>query len=295
MPGRPLDPHPQEQQIRTLLDEGLTNTAVARRLYVGVRAVASIRDKHGIPQVPRSAYRRQPHPKHREILALLDDGYRDAEIRRRTGADVGTIARARREGGFGRPTVTTRKPRQHPKDAEIRARLRHASNHQISEELGVDRAAVRRIRREAGIAYVPPRFATAEEKWASLVREVDGGHLEWLGERAGRSSTPVMRFRERSASPAGIAFKKRTGRDPVGQVRAECDYPHCVAPAHVDDEPGRRRLREQLRAIKGVPAPGETCRHGHDQAEHGRLEQDGTAYCGACKRDQKRAARANTP
>ncbi|GHA94137.1 hypothetical protein [Streptomyces chryseus] len=293
MAGRPVDPHPQEQEIRALLAQGLTNNAISRRLFVGPRAVARIRETAGIPPVPRNAYQRLPATKHREILALLDEGYNDAAIGRRTGADVGTVARLRREGGFGRATQP-RASRPHPRDAEIRALLRHMSNNQIALELKVDRAAVRRIRGEAGIAYVPPKHTSAEEKWAGLVREVDGGHLEWLGERAGRSGTPVMRFREKSVSPAGIAFTKRTGRAPVGQVRAECEFRHCVAPAHVDDEPGRLHVRQQLRAITGAPERPKVCRHGHDQAVHGRLEPDGAPYCGVCKRDQKRAHRART-
>ncbi|MFD8820810.1 hypothetical protein ACFV1C_00325 [Streptomyces sp. NPDC059605] len=181
----------------------------------------------------------------------------------------------------------------HPRYAEIRARLSHASNTKIAKELGVDKAAVSRIRRETGIT-VRPAFTTAEEKWTTLVREVDGGHLEWLGERASRSGTPVMRFQEKYVSPAGLAFTKRTGRPPVGRVQAECEHRNCVAPAHVDDEPGRRAVRAQLRAIKGTPAPAGTCPHGHDQVEHGKFEPDGTTYCGMCKREQRRAARTNT-
>ncbi|MEU9033822.1 hypothetical protein AB0D45_02740 [Streptomyces sp. NPDC048352] len=293
MPGRRVEPHPQEQQIRALLEQGLPNTEISRRLSVGPRAVARIREEAGIPAVPRNAYRRPQHPKHQEILALLNEGYNDAEIRRRTGADVGTVARIRHEGGFGRATQP-RPSRPHPRDAEIRALLRHMSNNQIALELKVDRAAIRRIRGEAGITYMPPKHSSAEEKWAGLVRQVEGGHLEWLGERAGGSGTPVMRFREKSVSPAGIAFTKRTGRPPVGQVRAECEFRHCVAPAHVDDEPGRLRVREQLRAITGAPERPKVCRYGHDQAAHGRLEPDGAPYCGVCKRDQKRAHRART-
>lgn len=284
-------PHPQVQEVRALLAEGLTNTEIRSRLYVGEKSVARIRQEAGVPPVPRSAYRRRPHPQTRQIMRLLDEGHSDAEIHRRTGADVGTVARLRRECGFGRATIRNPPTRKHPKDAEIRALLRRMSNNEIARQLRVDRAAVRRIRAEAGIPYVPPKFATAEEKWATLVRPVHGGHLEWLGERAGRSGTPTMRFREKSVSPAGIAFRNHTGRDPVGQVRAECEFKHCVAPAHVDDEPGRIRSREQLRYISGGTERPPICRHGHDQAEHGRYEQDGTAYCEACKARQARARR----
>ncbi|UQA95716.1 hypothetical protein [Streptomyces halobius] len=282
-------PHPQEAQIRALLEEGLTNSEVRRRLYVGEKAVATIRKAAGIPPAPRSAWRRRPHPDERAIRVLLDEGHTDAEIGRRVNADVSTIARIRREGGFGPATIRTRPPRKHPKDAEIRALLGQMSSEAIARKLRVDRVAVRRIRRQAGIMYVPPTFTTAEEKWEARVRPVDGGHLEWTGERGSPSGTPVMRFREKSYSPAAIAFRQRTGRDPVGQVRAECEFKHCIAPAHVDDEPGRIRTRKQLRYLTGGTERRPYCRHGHDQAEHGRYEPDGTAYCEVCKREQKRA------
>ncbi|NED83513.1 hypothetical protein G3I76_25900, partial [Streptomyces sp. SID11233] len=92
-------------------------------------------------------------------------------------------------------------------------------------------------------------------------------------------------------SPLAIAFRMRTGREPVGQVRAECDVPYCVAPDCVEDEPGRLRIREQLRYLKGTAERPPFCVHGHDQAVHGRYERDGTAYCHECKVAQ-RAARA---
>ncbi|OEV09350.1 hypothetical protein AN218_23155 [Streptomyces nanshensis] len=165
------------------------------------------------------------------------------------------------------------------------------SNGEVHRRTGADRSAIRRIRQQLGIAYVPPKLPPLEEKWEQRTRPVEGGHLEWLGERAKRSGTPVMRYREKSHSPAGIAFRQRTGRDPVGQVRAECDYPHCVAPAHVDDEPGRQRTREQLRYLTGGAERPARCRHGHDQNEHGRYQPDGTAYCEACRRERKRSRR----
>ncbi|WP_406501543.1 hypothetical protein OHA04_27390 [Streptomyces sp. NBC_01590] len=287
--------HPKEAEIRALLDEGLTNTAIRRRLYVGEKTIARIRAAAGIPPTPRSAHAVPRHPQERNIRRLLDEGYNNAAIRRRTGADVAAIAKMRKEGQFGKATIRTQKPYIHPRDAEIRARLRHHSSNAIADQLHVDRAAVRRIRDLAGIPFVPPKFATADEKWTTLLRPVDGGHVEWLGQRSGRSGTPVMRFREKSVSPAGIAFKQRTGRNPVGQVRAECEFRHCMAPDHIDDEPGRLRERGQLRAIKGNPAPSGTCPHGHDQAEHVKYEPDGTAYCGVCNREQRRArTRAST-
>lgn len=167
----------------------------------------------------------------------------------------------------------------------------------IATELHMDRRTVRALRNEAGHPATP-RVAqplTLEEKWASLTREVGGGHLEWLGERAKRSGTPVMRYREEPYSPAAIAFRMRTGRDAVGQAFAECGYRHCVAPEHVDDTTTRIRDREALRRVVGMPAAPKVCRHGHDQAVDGRREADGTAYCQACKREYRRPLKRRTP
>jgi hypothetical protein len=92
-------------------------------------------------------------------------------------------------------------------------------------------------------------------------------------------------------SPAGIAFRIRHGRDPVGYVYAECGVEHCVAPDCVDDEAGRARTREQFRYFTGGQERKERCVHGHDQVESGRYESDGTAYCEECKRLRKQAER----
>ncbi|GGW15838.1 hypothetical protein GCM10018980_51300 [Streptomyces capoamus] len=108
--------------------------------------------------------------------------------------------------------------------------------------------------------------------------------MDWTGERNATSNRPLLSHGYRHHSAAGIAFRIRTGRDPVGQVRADCGMQHCVAPDHVEDAPGRRRNREQLRYISGGRALQERCRNDHDQAEHGRVAADGRAYCNACKR-----------
>ncbi|MFI1767478.1 hypothetical protein ACH41H_36265 [Streptomyces sp. NPDC020800] len=164
------------------------------------------------------------------------------------------------------------------------------SNTAIARALGCDRHRVGEIRRELELPNAARQPLTLEQKWRSLTRQLDGGHLEWRGERVGAAGTPVMRYRERSFSPAGIAFTFQHGRQPEGQVKAECGVRHCVAPAHVEDEPGRRRLREQLRRILGGPERKDRCVHGHDLSVHARFSPDGrTAYCEACKAERKRA------
>lgn len=233
----------------------------------------------------------RPHPKRDTIQALLAEGLTDTAIREQTGADMRAIARLRAAGGFGPATVTRRGTRPHPKDAQIRELL-HAglSGDAIARQLHVDRAAVRRIRRLLGLPVPPRQPLSLEEKWRERTRPVEGGHLEWTGERVGPSRSPVMRYRDKMFTAGAIAFRERTGRDPVGQVKAECGMRQCVAPEHVEDEPGRTRLREQLRYLLGMGARPQFCQRRHDQAEHGRLLPNGTHYCRLCH-DLGRASR----
>jgi hypothetical protein len=166
------------------------------------------------------------------------------------------------------------------------------SNSRIVRELRVDKQRVRRIRNELALpTFVPiEQTRTLEEKWAIDTRPLDSGHVEWAGERA-TGGTPLVSYKEKHYSAAAVAFRIRTGRDPQGYAIADCGMQHCVAPEHVEDEAGRLRNREQLRYLTGGRERKPFCVHDHDQAEHGRYEQDGTAYCEACKVVRKRAER----
>jgi hypothetical protein len=181
------------------------------------------------------------------------------------------------------------------KRAKIAEALRanpNLSNAAIARQLRADRHLVGDIRRALGLPRAPLQPLTLEEKWEKYTRPVDGGHLEWTGERQRTSGTPVMRYREQIHTAARIAFRIRYGRDPQGHTFADCGMRHCVAPDHVQDEPGRIRLREQLRYLTGKKARPGKCRHGHDQAVHGRYETDGRSYCEACKASAKRGPQA---
>ncbi|MFD8687815.1 hypothetical protein [Streptomyces sp. NPDC059651] len=179
-------------------------------------------------------------------------------------------------------------------DAEITTLLRQGnlSNSGIARILRVDKHRVGRIRRDLSLPNVLPQPLTLEQKWASKTRPVEGGHLAWTGERGSASRTPVLRYKDECHTAAALAFRRRTGRAPEGYAFAECGFNHCVAPAHVDDEPGRQRTREQLRYLAGGQKRPAECVHGHDQAEHGKYESDGRAYCGQCKTEQRAALRA---
>ncbi|MFJ6540571.1 hypothetical protein ACIQMP_07985 [Streptomyces sp. NPDC091385] len=130
-----------------------------------------------------------------------------------------------------------------------------------------------------------------EEKWDTQAKPVGRGHMEWTGSRQSKSGTPVLRYKERIYTAASVAFRRRTGRAPVGPVRAECGVVHCVAQDHVEDEPGRQRLREQYRYLMGMGERPARCRAGHDQAVHGRYARDGVNYCTACSAAHKQKSK----
>lgn len=167
------------------------------------------------------------------------------------------------------------------------------SVYRINRELHADRARIRAIRDEIGLAvYVrPATVRTIKDKWREYARPTDDGHMEWTGERGAASNTPLLSYKGRHHSASGIAFRIRTGRDPKGQVLADCGRKHCVAPGHVEDEPGRRRNREQLRYLLGGGPLPERCKAGHQLAEHGAIDKDGHAYCRTCKNERDQAAR----
>ncbi|CAM5366001.1 MULTISPECIES: hypothetical protein [Streptomyces] len=178
-------------------------------------------------------------------------------------------------------------------DDDITTRLRAgASNSAIVRELHVDKHRVARLRQAAGLPAHKPHLPTLEEKWATKTKRVAGGHVRWTGSKGSSAGTPVLAYRGAVVTAASVAFRIRTGRAPVGYVLPECGYHHCVAPEHVEDEPGRQKAREQLRYLMGGTARPERCVHGHDQAVHGKFEEDGVSYCARCKAEQRAAHRA---
>lgn len=160
------------------------------------------------------------------------------------------------------------------------------SVYRINKDLRADRARIRTIRDELGLATYVPReqTRTIEDKWRLYAKPLEDGHMEWTGERGKTSGTPLLSFKDKHHSAAAVAFRVRTGRDPEGYAIADCGMKHCVAPEHVEDEPGRTRNREQLRYVLGGRQRKDRCVHGHDQAEDGAYGPDGKAYCRECKR-----------
>jgi transposase-like protein len=175
--------------------------------------------------------------------------------------------------------------------ADIITMLRDGhSNSRIARELHVDKHRVQSIRNELGLPpFVPAeQTRTLEEKWALYTQPLSGGHLKWTGTRGTASGTPLLSYKEHVYTAATIAFTIKHGRQPNGQVKADCGMHHCVAPDHVDDGAGRLAKRAEIRRAAGWGERPETCPAGHDQSIEGRLGSLGEPYCEACKREWKR-------
>lgn len=161
----------------------------------------------------------------------------------------------------------------------------------IARHLHIDRARARTIRNELGYPAYVRGARTLEQRWQQHATPAADGHMEWTGER-NTHGRPLISYRARHRSASAVAFRIRTGRDPIGQALADCGMRHCVAPDHVDDAPGRRRTREQLRFLQGRQPVPEECGNGNDQEVHARIGGDGISYCNTCKRTRERTRKA---
>jgi hypothetical protein len=135
------------------------------------------------------------------------------------------------------------------------ASLLHAglSDRAIARELHTDARAVATARQVLGLPRVKSGSkpaASPEDAFRSRTRETDGGHLTWTG-HVNNTGTPALRHGGRLLSAYRIAFRIRTGREPVGYARPGCGRPGCVAPDHIDDQPARDRNNATFNALFG--------------------------------------------
>lgn len=182
---------------------------------------------------------------------------------------------------------------RHPKHDEMARRIREGlTDLATARELHVDRRAVARVR---GLLGVPPMTSTTSlaDKLDKFSTEPDeDGHVLWTG-RTSKAGSALIRHLGREIPAAHVAFERRVGSKPVGTCRADCDMPHCVAPAHVMDDVERRALRGLLRTLEGLPAePWVRCPAGHAWWAYGRFEADLTPYCKRCNTERAQRSRA---
>lgn len=115
------------------------------------------------------------------------------------------------------------------------------SDRAIARQVGVNPRRVAPLRADLGLPKAKPgpqQPPTLAEAWRARTRTTSDGHLQWTG-HVDQTGLPRLKYQGRHYSPARLAFRLRTGRDPVGAARPDCGHPLCVAPGHVDDADGR--------------------------------------------------------
>lgn len=169
-----------------------------------------------------------------------------------------------------------------------------ATDTAAADALGINRGTAARYCRTLGLPPAPRRPVnrsplTLSEAFMECTRPAAGGHREWTGRRTS-GGTPTMTHQGIDYTGRRAAWTIAAGRPPTGYVTAECDAPDwCVAPEHMQDEPGRTRLRGQLAAVLGRTSEITECTRGHDIADHRRYDRTGRAYCALCHAIAKQA------
>lgn len=88
---------------------------------------------------------------------------------------------------------------------------------------------------------------SVEELFGARTQPLPGGHLKWTG----TAGALRIRWRGQNYSALAIAFRMRTGHDPVGRARNACGTHLCVAPAHISDQTERDRDNATFNSLFG--------------------------------------------
>ncbi|WP_373038225.1 helix-turn-helix domain-containing protein [Xanthomonas campestris] len=94
------------QHVQALLDQGLTQRALAQRVGVTHQAVSRFVRRHGLLSWGLQAYRSrqadQVAQRRRQVRQLLKEGRTSAEVAARLGVSIATVSLDRRALGVGR-------------------------------------------------------------------------------------------------------------------------------------------------------------------------------------------------
>ncbi|MEV0016607.1 hypothetical protein [Streptomyces tendae] len=124
---------------------------------------------------------------------------------------------------------------------------RELSDLALAVEHGCSVKLVARVRADLGLPVYErgrrPVRQSLEAVFWERSRPVPGGHREWTKQTAA-SGTPVLSYRGQHVTAGRVAFKIAHGREPEGQVKPNCPFPHCVEPDHQAD----RLMRDAARA-----------------------------------------------
>lgn len=143
-------------EIQSLLDEGVTQRALAQRLGVTHQAVNRFVRRHRLAGSGRQAFRdrqaRELAERRQQVQRLVRAGLTSAEVAQRLGLSPATIGLDRRALRLGR---VLKGPEQRSLQGlgldQVRARLKEVSRAQLARELGVSTSAVYGYCRKAGL------------------------------------------------------------------------------------------------------------------------------------------------
>lgn len=143
-------------QVQSLLDEGVTQRALAQRLGVTHQAVNRFVRRHRLAgsgwQAFRARQARELIERRQQVQQLVQAGLTSAEVAKRLGVSPATIGLDRQSLRLGRVLKGPgqRSLRELGLD-QVRARLKVVSRAQLARELGVSSSAVYRYCRTVGI------------------------------------------------------------------------------------------------------------------------------------------------
>lgn len=123
---------------------------------------------------------------------------------------------------------------------------------EVMATLHVGHPTVVRARKALGITTPIPSGRApvpVPDAFHAHTEPIDGGHLRWTGHY--NKGVPLLCRNSGNLSAYRVAFTLKHDREPTGLVRSACDYPRCVAPDHVQDQPMRQQFDAQYAAIFG--------------------------------------------
>lgn len=142
--------------VQSLLDEGVTQRALAQRLGVTHQAVNRFVRRHGLAGSGQQAFRayqtRELAGRRQQVQQLVQTGLTSADVAKHLGVSPATISLDRR-------TLCLARSLKRPENrtlrglgqGHIRARLKVVSRAELARELGVSSSAVYRFCRKYGL------------------------------------------------------------------------------------------------------------------------------------------------
>lgn len=143
------------QHVQALLDQGLTQRALAQRVGVTHQAVSRFVRRHGLLSGGRQAYRSrqadQVAQRRRQMRQLLKEGRTSAEVAARLGVSIATVNLDRQVLGLGgTPIRSKQRTLRGLMWEQVQGRLKAVSRAQLARELGVSSSAVYRFCKKTG-------------------------------------------------------------------------------------------------------------------------------------------------